>query len=101
MGAASAFKRGTVITLRNIWSLKPRMPGRELNRRSSRARRLLELPIELHTQFFKTSDQTARLAVLAHLNLKLFKFQKVEGRNGNEVTLVYVYSIAMETTRRD
>ena len=50
---------------------------------------MLELPIELHTQFFKTSDQAARLAVLAHLNLKLFKFQKVEGRNGNEVTLVY------------
>jgi hypothetical protein len=50
---------------------------------------MLELPIELHTQYFKTSDQAARLAVLAHLNLKLFKFQKVEGRNGNEVTLVY------------
>ncbi|MGB7722135.1 MAG: VWA domain-containing protein [Bryobacteraceae bacterium] len=50
---------------------------------------ILELPIELHTQFFKTSDQAARLAVLAHLDLKLFKFQKVEGRNGNEVTLVY------------
>jgi VWFA-related protein len=50
---------------------------------------ILELPIELHTQFFKTGDQAARLAVLAHLNLKLFKFQKVEGRNGNEVTLVY------------
>jgi VWFA-related protein len=50
---------------------------------------ILELPIELHTQFFKTGDQAARLAVLAHLNLKLFKFQKVEGRNHNVVTLVY------------
>ena len=50
---------------------------------------MLELPIELHTQFFMTGDQTARLAVLAHLNLKLFKFQKVEGRNHNVVTLVY------------
>jgi VWFA-related protein len=50
---------------------------------------ILELPIELHTQFFKSSDQTARVSVLAHLDLKLFKFQKVEGRNGNEVTLVY------------
>ena len=50
---------------------------------------ILELPIDLHTQFFKASDQTARLAVLAHLNLKLFKFRKVEGRNGNTVTLVY------------
>ena len=50
---------------------------------------ILELPVEMHTQFFKASDQTARVAVLAHLNLKLFKFQKVEGRNRNEVTLVY------------
>jgi hypothetical protein len=50
---------------------------------------ILELPIELHTQFFKSSDQTARLSVLAHLNLKLFKFRKVEDRNGNEITLVY------------
>ena len=50
---------------------------------------ILELPIELHTQFFKSSDQTARISVLAHLNLKLFKFRKVGDRNGNEVTLVY------------
>ena len=50
---------------------------------------ILELPVEMHTQFFKAGDQTARIAVLAHLNLRLFKFQKVEGRNHNEVTLVY------------
>ena len=50
---------------------------------------ILELPIEFHTQFFKTSDQAARISVLAHLNLKLFKFRKVEDRNGNEITLVY------------
>jgi VWFA-related protein len=50
---------------------------------------ILELPVEMHTQFFKASDQAAKLTVLAHLNLKLFKFRKVEGRNRNEVTLVY------------
>jgi VWFA-related protein len=50
---------------------------------------ILELPIDMHTQFFKASDQTARISVLAHLNLKLFKFRKVEGRNNNVVTLVY------------
>jgi VWFA-related protein len=50
---------------------------------------ILELPIDMHTQFFKASDQSARLAVLAHLNLKLFKFRKAEDRNRNEVTLVY------------
>ncbi len=50
---------------------------------------ILELPIEMHAQFFKASEQSAKVTVLAHLNLKLFKFRKVEGRNRNEVTLVY------------
>src|ERR1039458_10265632 len=43
---------------------------------------ILELPIDMHTQFFKSSDQSARVSVLAHLNLKLFKFQKVGRRPG-------------------
>ena len=50
---------------------------------------ILELPIDMHTQFFKASDQSAKLAVLAHLSLKLFKFRKMEGRNNNQITLVY------------
>ncbi len=50
---------------------------------------ILELPVEMHTQFFKAGDQTAKVSVLAHLNLKLFKFRKAEGRNRNDVTLVY------------
>jgi len=49
---------------------------------------MMELPIDLHTQFFKSSDQAAKLSVMAHLDLKQFKFRKVDGRNGNEVTLV-------------
>jgi hypothetical protein len=50
---------------------------------------ILELPVEMHTQFFKPSDQTAQLSVLAQLNLKLFKFRKADGRNRNDITLVY------------
>jgi VWFA-related protein len=50
---------------------------------------MLELPVEMHTQFFKASEQSATVTVLAHLNLKLFKFRKVEDRNWNAVTLVY------------
>jgi len=49
---------------------------------------MMELPIELHTQFFKSSEQAAKLSVMAHLDLKQFKFRKADGRNGNEVTLV-------------
>ncbi len=48
---------------------------------------MLELPIEMHTQFFVAGD-TAKLSVMAHLDLKQFKFHKADGRNRNEVTLV-------------
>lgn len=49
---------------------------------------MMELPIEMHTQFFKSGDQAAKLSVMAHLDLKQFKFHKADGRNRNEVTLL-------------
>lgn len=47
-----------------------------------------ELPVDLHTQFFKTTDSAAKLAVLAHLDVKHMHFRRVEDRNRNELTLV-------------
>jgi len=47
-----------------------------------------DLPVDLHTQFFKTTESDAKLAVLAHLDVRHMHFRKVEGRNGNEVTVV-------------
>lgn len=47
-----------------------------------------ELPIDMHTQFFKPDPASAKLAVLVHLNLKQFKFRKVDGRNQNDITMV-------------
>jgi hypothetical protein len=47
-----------------------------------------DIPVELHTQFFKTTDQTARLSVLAHVDLKHLHFKKAEGRNWNTVSIV-------------
>ena len=49
---------------------------------------MAELPIDMHTQFFKADAGNARLAVLVKLNLKQFKFRKVQGRNNNNVTMV-------------
>jgi len=49
---------------------------------------LQELPIDLHTQFFKNDAGSARLTVLLHLDLKLFKFHQADGRNVNTVTMV-------------
>jgi VWFA-related protein len=47
-----------------------------------------ELPIGLNTQFFRATNQSAKLTVMAHLDLKQFHFHKGEGRNNNEVTIV-------------
>jgi VWFA-related protein len=49
---------------------------------------LQELPIELHTQFFKPEGNTAKMTVLLRLDLKLFKYNKANGRNNNTVTMV-------------
>jgi hypothetical protein len=49
---------------------------------------LRELPIELHTQFFKSGDSSARLTVIARVDLRQLKYRKADGRNRNEVTLV-------------
>jgi len=45
-----------------------------------------DLPVELHTQFFKASDEDAKLTVLAHVDLKHLRFRKVDGRNQNVLT---------------
>ena len=38
-----------------------------------------DIPFDLHTQFFKTTDVDAKLSVLAHIDLKHLRFRKVEG----------------------
>ena len=47
-----------------------------------------ELPVQLHTQFFKSSDTDAKLSVLARIDVKQLHFQKVDGRNKNNLTVV-------------
>ncbi len=47
-----------------------------------------EFPVALQTQFFKPTADTARLSVLAHIDMKNLKFQKVEGRDTNTLTIV-------------
>jgi hypothetical protein len=49
---------------------------------------LHNLPVRLHTQFFKASDDNAKLIVLAHVDVKQLHFRKVEGRNDNILTCV-------------
>jgi VWFA-related protein len=49
---------------------------------------LHNLPVNLRTQFFKASDEDAKLVVLAHVDVKRLHFRKVEGRNDNVLTCV-------------
>jgi len=49
---------------------------------------LHDLPVELHTQFFKPSDAEAKLAILAHVDVQHIRYRKVDGRNINELTVV-------------
>ncbi|MHB8214992.1 MAG: VWA domain-containing protein [Candidatus Sulfotelmatobacter sp.] len=49
---------------------------------------LHNLPVKLHTQFFKASDDNAKLIVLAQVDVKRLHFRKVEGRNDNVLTCV-------------
>jgi len=49
---------------------------------------LHDLPIDLHTQFFKPSDGEAKLTVLAHVDVRQLHFRKADGRNNNDLTIV-------------
>ena len=46
-----------------------------------------DLPVQLHTQFFKSSDVDAKLAVLVHVDVKHLHFRKADGRNNNALTI--------------
>ncbi len=47
-----------------------------------------QLPVELHTQFFKTEDYKARLSILARIDIKRLRFRKADGRNDDTLTVV-------------
>jgi len=49
-----------------------------------------ELPIDVHTQFFKASEMDAELSVLTHLDVRPLQFRKEGDRNANDVTFVAV-----------
>ncbi|HLY61911.1 MAG TPA: VWA domain-containing protein [Terriglobia bacterium] len=51
---------------------------------------LNELPIAVHTQFFRMNETDAKLSVMTHLDLRFVHFQKREGRNFDNLTLVTV-----------
>jgi VWFA-related protein len=45
-----------------------------------------DVPIDLQTQFFKTDEKQAKLAVLTHVDMKGIHFRKAEGRSLDDLT---------------
>jgi VWFA-related protein len=48
---------------------------------------IVDVPIDLKTQFFKTDAESAQLSVLTRMDLKGIHFRKADGRNYNNVVL--------------
>jgi VWFA-related protein len=48
---------------------------------------LRDIPLELHTEFFK-SQGNAKLTVVTHVDLKALRLRKAEGRNHDDLTVV-------------
>jgi VWFA-related protein len=49
---------------------------------------LQDIPVELHMQYFKSSDVAAKISVLARVNLQHLRFRKAEGRNYDNLTVL-------------
>jgi len=46
------------------------------------------LPVDLHTQFFKTGDNNARLSIMARVDIRHLRYKKTDGRNNDTLTVV-------------
>jgi VWFA-related protein len=49
---------------------------------------IADLPVELHTQFFKTGAASAKLSILARVDIRQLRFRKADGRNLNTMTVL-------------
>ena len=49
---------------------------------------ILDIPLDLQTQYFKSDQAGARLSVLTHLDVKSVRFRKALGRNNDQLTIV-------------
>lgn len=47
------------------------------------------IPLEVSTEFFKSSEENASLAVVAHVDVRPLSFRKEAGRHRNDLTVAY------------
>jgi VWFA-related protein len=102
---------GSYHSLKVVLKAASKLPGMDLNARkgyyapshseneAENARREIEeavfsreetqeIPARLRTQFFKPSDKTAKLSVLAHIDIRVLKFRQADGRNLDNLTVL-------------
>jgi VWFA-related protein len=51
---------------------------------------MMELPVDVHTQFYKVNEAEVRLAVLTHLDLSPVRFRKEQDRHLDKLTFLTV-----------
>jgi hypothetical protein len=61
---------------------------RELEEALFSREEMADIPVDMHTQFFKTGADSAKLALLIKIDVKKLKFRKEEDRNNDELTVV-------------
>jgi VWFA-related protein len=49
-----------------------------------------DIPVDLQTQFFKTNEVSAKLTVVAKVDLRRLRFKKLNSRNEDDLTIVSV-----------
>ncbi|MFY9726869.1 MAG: VWA domain-containing protein [Bryobacteraceae bacterium] len=64
------------------------MASREIGEAVFSRDELRDLPIDIHTEFFKTTADDAGLTVTAHLDIRQLALRKQDDRNRDDVTLV-------------
>jgi VWFA-related protein len=47
-----------------------------------------DIPLELHTQYFKASEDSAHVAVVVHVDVRHIRFKRQDGRNRDDLTVV-------------
>ena len=47
-----------------------------------------DIPLDVHTQFFKPTDDEAQLSVITRIDVRKLHFRKADGRNGDELVIV-------------
>ena len=47
-----------------------------------------DIPVQIHTQFFKPTDDEAQLSVNTRIDVRKLRYRRMENRNGDELLVV-------------